>query len=70
MSSPRASFDNFEFKAGDLVKVKDGCGKEGEVGLVLKALERNHMHFNFLPVSFSDGISDISTFWLEPLNEN
>lgn len=63
------NFDNFEFKSGDLVRVLQGCGKEGEIGLLLESFERKDTSTHYLLVNFSDGISEINSHWLESINE-
>jgi hypothetical protein len=48
---------------GDLVVVKEGCGDEGKVGVVLR------LSFGGVTcdVLFPEGVKNLNGWWLEPL---
>ena len=58
-------------KPSDLVRVKDGCGMEGRVGVILsEVLEPPALQgIKFHDILFFDGIVSISTLWLEVIDE-
>lgn len=49
-------------KPGDLIRVKEGCGSEGKIGVIL---ESGGM---FWTISFPDGVKDINTYWIEVID--
>lgn len=50
-------------KVGDLIRIKEGCGAEGQIGVILD-LESVHGHL-FWIISFPDGVKDINKYWIE-----
>jgi hypothetical protein len=50
-------------KPGDLIRTKEDCGAEGQIGVML---ESGGM---FWTVSFPDGAKDIDTCWDEVIDE-
>lgn len=56
---------------GDLVIVKEGCGDEGKVGVILNAGEVvavvNSRGVAFCDVLFPEGVKHVNGWWLQPL---
>jgi hypothetical protein len=55
---------------GDLVVVKEGCGDEGKVGVILSVVGRlggGLFGFAYYDVLFPDGVSCHNELWLERL---
>ena len=53
-------------KPGDLIRIKEGCGSEGQIGVILD-LESVHGHL-FRTIGFPDGVKDINTYWIEVID--
>ena len=53
-------------QVGDLVVVKEGCGDEGKVGVILNACTVAPL-IAFCDVLFPDGVKHLNAWWLEPL---
>ena len=58
-------------QVGDLVIVKEGCGDEGKVGVILKAGEVVAVVVGravaFYDVLFPEGVKHLNGWWLQPL---
>ena len=52
-------------KVGDLVRIKEGCGTEGQIGVILD-LESVHGYL-FRTIGFPDGVKDVNIYWIEAI---
>lgn len=53
-------------KVGDLIRIKEGCGGEGKIGVILD-LESVHGHL-CRTICFPEGVEDINTYWIEVID--
>ena len=49
-------------KVGDLIRIKEGCGSEGQIGVIL---EPGGM---FWTIGFPDGVKDVNIYWIEVID--
>jgi hypothetical protein len=54
-------------QVGDLVIVKEGCGDEGKVGVILNTTRSTALSIASASVLFPDGVKHLNAWWLEPL---
>ena len=50
-------------KIGDLIRIKEGCGGEGKIGVVLDLVSVHGQLFR--TICFPDGAEDINVYWIE-----